>query len=145
MILVAGMVWAMGAAGCATSNEIIHGKGTTQTWTLQTNPRVPAAAGKVSVLAGKDGNQTVDIEVQRLAQPARVFQGTAAYVVWLIPPDSPPTNIGTLPLDSNLKARLETKTPFKSFDLEVTAEQTPAALQPDAHRQVMTASVRLPT
>lgn len=145
MFLTAGLALALGMGACATSEELVHGRGTTQTWTLETSPRVPAAAGKVSVLAGKDGNQMVDVDVQRLADPSRVFQGTSAYVVWLVPPDSAPMNIGTLPLDSHLEGHLHTKTPFKSFDVEVTAEDSPAATQPNASNKVMTASVRLPT
>jgi hypothetical protein len=143
--LVAGLVLGLGAGSCATSNELIHGRGTEQTWTLSASPRVPAAAGKVSVLAGKDGNQTIDVRVQRLAEPARVFEGTTTYVVWLFPPDSPPTNIGVLPLNGKLEGSLETKTPFRAFDVEVTAESTPAATRPTASRRVMSASVRLPT
>jgi len=145
MFLVAGLAGGLGVGGCATSNELIHGRGTSQTWSLKTSDRVPAAAGKVSVLPGKDGNQTVDVQVQRLAEPSRVFQGASTYVVWLFPPDSPPTNIGVLPLDGNLKGRLETKTPYKTFDLEVTAEASPAATRPTVKNRVMTASVRLPT
>ncbi len=144
-LMVAGMVLGLGVGGCATSNELIHGHGTAQTWTLKTSGRVPAAVGKVSVIPGKNGNQTVDLQVQRLAEPSRVFQGTSTYVVWLFPPDSPPTNIGVLPLDSHLKGRLQTKTPFKSFDLEVTAEDSPNATRPTPSNRVMAASVRVPT
>jgi hypothetical protein len=139
------MVLGLGLGACTASNELIHGRGTAQTWTLETSNRVPAAAGKVSVRPGKDGNQTIDLQVQRLAQPSQVFQGTSTYVVWLFPPDSPPTNIGVLPLDNHLKGHFQTKTPFKTFDVEVTAEDSPAAVQPNIHNRVMIASVRLPT
>jgi hypothetical protein len=145
MFLVAAVVSGLAAGGCSASNEVIHGFGTTQTWTLSTSPRVAAADGKVSVLAGKDGNQMVDVQVQRLAKASRVFEGTSTYVVWLVPPDSPPTNIGVLPLDSHLKGRLQTKTPYREFDVEVTAEPAPTATQPNAQTRVMSVSVRLPT
>jgi hypothetical protein len=132
--------------GCATTREMMHGGSTnTQTYTLNTSPKVAAADGKVVVSPGKDGNQTVDINVQRLAQPQKVFEGTSTYVVWLIAPDGAPTNIGVLPLDSDLKGSLETKTPFKTFQVEVTAESTPSATRPTDDNRVMSASVRLPT
>jgi len=145
LFLVAAVAWGLGAGACTASNEVIHGFGTTQTWTLSISSRVPAARGKISVLAGKDGNQTVDLEVQRLAEPAQVFEGTSTYVVWLVPPDSPPTNIGVLPLDMHLKGRLQTKTPYREFDVEVTAEPSPTVTQPSANTKVMGASVRVPT
>lgn len=145
MVLVAGLALGLGAGGCATTNELIHGRETAQTWTMQTSPRVPAASGRLSVQAGKDGNQTVDLQVKRLARPADVFHGTSTYVVWLVPPDGAPTNIGVLPLNNDLKGNLETKTAFRTFDVEVTAEATPAATRPSSNNKVMTASVRMPT
>lgn len=135
---------ALVAGGCATTRNAL-GMGSGQTWTLNASPRVPAAAGQVSVSTGKDGNQTVNIKVERLASPSRVFEGANTYVVWLIAPGSPPTNVGVLPLDNDLNGRLETKTPFRSFQVEVTAEPTPAATRPTDTNRVMSASVRLPS
>lgn len=138
-----GILLGLTVGGCATSRDLFHGG--QQTWTLNTSPRVPAASGQVSVQPGDDGNQTVDINVQRLAEPSRVFQGANTYVVWLIAPNSPPVNIGVLPVGQDLKGSLETKTPFKAFQLEVTAEPTASVTRPDDNNRVMTAAVRLPS
>jgi len=131
--------------GCATTREMMGGGNNGQTYTLNASPKVPAATGKVSVSTEKNGNHTVDINVERLAEPQKVFEGASTYVVWLIAPGSAPTNIGVLPLDSDLKGSLETKTPFKTFRVEVTAETTASATQPTDTNRVMTASVRLPS
>ncbi len=136
--IVVGLV--MG--GCATTREMIGG-GNTQTYTLEISPKVPAATGKVDVSTNKDGNHTVDVKVERLAEPSRVFDGASTYVVWLIAPNSPPTNVGVLPLDSDLKGSLETKTPFRNFQVEVTAEPTPAATRPNTQNRVMSTTVHL--
>lgn len=141
-----GILLGLSTAGCATSRDLFHGSGgQEQTWNLSTSPRVPAATGQVSVQTGKDGNQTVDINVQRLAAPERVFQGASTYVVWLIAPNSPPANIGVLPLDQNLKGSLQTKTPFKAFQVEVTAEPTAFVTRPSDNNRVMSAAIKLPS
>jgi hypothetical protein len=131
--------------GCASTREMLGGGNNGQTYTLTTTPKVPAASGQVSVSTEKDGNHTVDIKVQHMAEPEKVFEGTSTYVVWLIAPGSAPTNIGVLPVDKDLKGNLETKTPFKNFRVEVTAEASPAATQPTDGNRVMSASIRLPS
>ncbi len=131
--------------GCATTREMFHGADNSQTYTLNTSPKVPAATGQVDVSTNKDGNHTVDVKVERLAQPARVFEGANTYVVWLIAPNSPPTNVGVLPLGDDLKGSLETKTPFRNFQVEVTAEPTPAATRPSDQNRVMSTTVHLPS
>ncbi len=131
--------------GCATTREMFHEGDNSQTYTLNTSPKIPAATGQVNVSTGKDGNHTVDVKVERLAEPARVFEGASSYVVWLIAPNSPPTNVGVLPLDNNLKGSLQTKTPFRNFQVEVTAEPTPAATRPSDQNRVMSTTVHLPS
>lgn len=131
--------------GCATTREMMGGGNNGQTYTLNASPKVPAAAGQVSVSTEKDGNHTVDIKVQHMAEPQKVFEGASTYVVWLIAPGSPPTNIGVLPVDKDLKGTLQTKTPFRTFQVEVTAEPTASATQPTDTNRVMSASVRLPS
>jgi len=132
--------------GCASTREMLGGGGNNgQTYTLNASPKVPAAAGQVSVSTEKNGNHTVDIKVEHMAEPQKVFEGASTYVVWLIAPGSPPTNIGVLPVDKDLKGSLETKTPFRTFRVEVTAEATPSATQPTDDNRVMSASIRLPS
>lgn len=143
--LIVGGLWAgLMFGGCATSRGLLGG-GSQQTWTLNMSPRVPAATGQVSVKPDKDGNQTLKVDVERLAAPTRVFDGANAYVVWLIAPGSAPQNLGVLPLDNDLNGHLQTKTPFRTFDLVVTAEPSPTATRPNENNRVMSASVRLPS
>ena len=134
-LMVGGLMAGLALGGCATSGG--------QSWTLKTSARVPAATGQVSVNPGKDGNQRVTIQVARLADPTRVFSGANAYVVWVIPQGSAPENVGVLPLDKDLKGTLQIKTPFRAFDVAVTAEPSPTVKQPNENNRVMSASVRL--
>lgn len=131
----------IGPLACSTTRALVGGGG--QTWSLAPSPRVPAADGFVRVVPGKDGNQAINIEVHHLAHPAKVFPGAMHYVVWLIPQgDAAAQNLGVLPLGEDLTARLTTKTPYRSFDIVVTAEPATNATQPSENR-VLTASIRL--
>ncbi len=44
------------------------------------------------------------------------------YVVWIEPPGQKPKNLGQLQVDTNEKAELKTKTPYKRFEVFITAE-----------------------
>ncbi|HVT07145.1 MAG TPA: hypothetical protein VHO67_06790 [Polyangia bacterium] len=140
-VMMGGLWASLVFGGCG----LFHESRTQQTWTLNTSPRVPAATGKVSVKPGDDGNQTLKLDVERLAAPPRVFDGANTYVVWLIVPGNAPENIGVLPLDDKLNGHLQTKTPFRTFDVLVTAEPSPTATRPNENNRVMSASVRLPS
>ena len=127
-------------AACSTTRSMFKSG---QTWTLTADPKVPAAQGTVRVAPGSDGNQTVDVEVQHMAPPGKVFDGTSFYVVWLIPPgEGARQNLGVLPIGGDLKGRLTTKTPFRDFDIVITAENAPNDVRPSGN-QVMSTSVHL--
>jgi hypothetical protein len=141
-------IWITGAAaamlafaGCSTTRTMFSSGNAGQTWTLSGSPKVPSAEGKVRVAAGGDGNQTVDVEVEHLAQASKVFAGTTTYVVWVMPQGgAPPQNLGVLQVGEDLKGHLTTKTPFKSFDIVVTAEVDANVAQPSGNR-VLSATV----
>jgi hypothetical protein len=100
------------------------------TWTLNNSSQVPAAQGKVEIKPGKNGNHDVKVEVEHLATPAEAYQGTSTYVVWLKPAGAPARNIGILKLSDKAKGKLETTTPYTSFEVLVTAEAQPDATHP---------------
>ena len=111
---------------------------------MGTSPTVPAAEGKVQVAsAEKDGNHDVKLQVDHLAPANRVSTGASTYVVWLRPQNGAPQNVGVLQPDQDLKASLETKTPFRAFQIMVTPEPNPGATSPTAF-PVMSARVAAP-
>ena len=81
--LAGALAGSLAFAGCSTTNSMLGRN--QQTWTLKALPDVPAAQGKVKVTTVKNGNRDVKVEVEHLALPAEVFQGTSTYVVWLTP------------------------------------------------------------
>jgi hypothetical protein len=136
---------AVAFAACSTTRTFMSSGSSGQDWTMSATPKVPGAAGKARVAAGGDGNQTVDIAVEHLAPAAKVFQGTKHYVVWLQPHGGGPAqNLGVLNVGEDESAHLTTKTPYKDFDIIVTAEMEPNATQPSG-RGVLHASVHTAT
>src|SRR5262245_23579309 len=81
--------------------------------------RVPAAKGVVETKRTDNQNTEVALEVQHLAPPQRVANGTSVYVVWVKPsaPEAPPQNVGAIVVGEDRRASLTTKTPHANFDL----------------------------
>ncbi len=134
-VWVAGLV-AAALAGCAglpwrrDENERIV--------PLQVSSEIPAARGVAKLSGpGKDGNRTIAVTVEHLARPERLGRNASAYVVWLQPmreEQAPAQNMGVLMLDRDLKGTFRTQTPFRNFDLFVTAEPSPTVTTPSDDR-----------
>jgi hypothetical protein len=113
---------------------------------MQASPRVPAAEGAVSVQDGDNGNYKVAVNVKHMAPPEKVATGASSYVVWLRPvaTDSKaqqPQNMGALSVNKDLEGNLTTVTPYRQFDLFVTAEPVPNSTAPTGE-QLLTTTVR---
>jgi hypothetical protein len=114
---------------------------------MQASPRVPAAEGAVSVeKEGDNGNFKVDVQVKHMAPPERVAAGASSYVVWLRPLASDskpqnPVNVGALAVNKDLEGNLTTVTPYRQFDIFVTAEPLANTTTPTGE-QLLTTTVR---
>ena len=84
---------------------------------------VPGARAEVEINKDKNGNTRVKMTVQHLANLENLTPRASAYIIWLQERSGNSENQGQLKMDKNLKATFETVTPFKSFDVFVTAEQ----------------------
>jgi hypothetical protein len=126
--LAASFAGAIALAGCSTTNSMM-GRGKA-TWTMNNSAVTPGAQGKVEIMPGKNGNHEVKVEVEHLATAAEAYHGSSTYVVWLKPAGAPARNIGVLEPDKKEKAKLETSTPYTSFEVLVTAEAQPDATHP---------------
>jgi len=120
------------------------GRGSEQTWTMNTAESIPAAVGKVKVAEEKDGNSKVKVEVDHLAPPSSVDEDASAYVVWLKPDSGAAQNVGVLTVDKDRKGKLETKTAFKTFQVFVTAEESANVTSP-SQSTLMATKVVVPT
>jgi hypothetical protein len=68
--------------------------------------------------------------VDHLAKPEHLSPAKQAYVVWIQPEGKEATNEGVLRVNDELKGDFRANTPYKKFDLFVTAEDTPTATSP---------------
>ena len=84
---------------------------------------VPGARAEVAISKDDNGNTKLKMKVQHLANLENLTPRASAYVVWLQERGGNSENKGQLKMDKNLAATFETVTPFKSFDVFVTAEQ----------------------
>ncbi len=95
--------------------------------TFGTSSVVPAAEGSVKVKSDKNNNTTIDLKVERLADPKRLNPPKATYVVWMETASNGTQNIGSLNtssglLSGKLKSSLKTVTPYKPTGFFITAE-----------------------
>jgi hypothetical protein len=150
-----GTVGAM-LLGVATSACGLFGSGGT-TLGLNASPRAPAAQGEVTTSRTSDQNTAISVRVKHLAPPDRIAQGATTYVVWIRPLGIPNAktdterqqvageddtatifNLGGLRIGKELDGVLETVTPYKSFELFITAEPSSAVMAPHDDRILWT-------
>lgn len=145
-VVVAWVMTVTVLPACSTTRSMVGGGGARQTWSLTGSEKVPAAQGRVDVQLGSDGNQKVAVHVKHLAPPSRVFDGAQHYIVWLLPQQGAgaPQNLGVLGLNEKLEGKLTSQTPYRNFEVLITAESQPNATEPSGNR-VMTALVNVPT
>lgn len=98
------------------------------------SPQTPAAEGKVAAQPAANGNTKLTVEVKHLAYPEKVAPGAKVYVVWVQPQGAAPQNVGALQVDRDLVGHLETVTAYPSFEVFVTAEESPGATMPRGPR-----------
>ena len=91
---------------------------------------VPAATGKLSYEHDRNGNIKFHIATKNLAAPSQLTPAKNAYVVWIEPRDQQPQNAGLLTVNNDLAGSFAGTTPFKTFNVVVTAEDNPTVTQP---------------
>ena len=102
---------------------------------------VPGAKGDVNVDKDKNGNTRLKMSVQYLAKPDNLSPPMTTYIVWLQERGGTAESQGQLKIDKHLKASFGTVTPFRNFDLFVTAEQDASPKAPTGP-EVLRASIQ---
>ncbi|MGA7521811.1 MAG: hypothetical protein WBW84_04980 [Acidobacteriaceae bacterium] len=100
----------------------------------------PAAQGAIQVTTGNNGNTELDVKAHALAPPSSLTPAENAYVLWIEPPDHSPQNHGRIKVDGNENAELHAKTPYKRFQVFITAEENAKAQMPEGPK-VLSADV----
>jgi hypothetical protein len=102
---------------------------------------VPGARGDVKIGRDKNGNTSLKVKVQHLANLENLTPRAVAYVIWLQERGGTSENLGQLKVDKNLNGSFETVSPSKNFDLFVTAEQDLKAKSPSG-QEVLRAAIQ---
>jgi hypothetical protein len=91
---------------------------------FQSSGKVPGAKGEVTVSSTAMNTNSIEIEIKNLVRPQRLNRGAQNYVVWesFTGAETKPQSVGALNLDKKFTGRLKTATPFRSFNLFITAE-----------------------
>lgn len=89
----------------------------------------PAAEGKVTTGNDRNGNTDVEVQVKHMATPQSLTPAQQGYVVWVQPRGKQPEMLGVLRVNDDLEGSLKATTPYKDFDVIVTAEDN---MRPEA-------------
>ncbi|MCB9705389.1 MAG: hypothetical protein H6711_26180 [Myxococcales bacterium] len=90
-----------------------------------------AAQAKISVKVNKTGIRQLRVEMIHLAPPSKIDPANKVYMVWISVPGQGTTKAGYL--DYNERRRrgvLQATTPHPKFEVFVTIEQNPRAVEP---------------
>jgi hypothetical protein len=101
-----------------------------ETVKLTSAPIVPGAQGTVEIKTDRSGNSALKLTVEHLAKPGSLTPAKSVYIVWVQGKGKDAERLGTLRVNDDLKGNIEGTTPYKSFDLFVTAEDTLAPSTP---------------
>jgi len=93
----------------------------------------PAAEGKVLTDNDRNGNTGVEVHVKHMATPQSLTPARQTYLVWVQPRGKEPELLGALRVNEDLEGSLKAATPYKAFDIFITAEdnlkpETPSSM-----------------
>ncbi|OFV99972.1 MAG: hypothetical protein A3F68_01450 [Acidobacteria bacterium RIFCSPLOWO2_12_FULL_54_10] len=90
-----------------------------------------------------DRNNTLEIKLENVPDPATLNPQYTRYVLWVATPDRQHTvNIGQLRVDEKRNAAIKTLTPLRDFILFITAEPQGDAITPSPDVIFQTAEIR---
>ena len=84
----------------------------------------PAAEGKVITDNDRNGNTGVEVQVKHMATPQSLVPPRQTYLVWVQPRGKDPELLGALRVNENLEGSLRAATPYKDFEILITAEDS---------------------
>jgi hypothetical protein len=107
--------------GCSQGNK----------YAVKGNAPAEGADATIRVKQTDTGNQQLQVKLEHLPPPQRLRGDLSEYVVWVIPPDGEPIHAGILTYDEkDREGKLSTITPYRQFDVKVTAEAQPRPDKP---------------
>jgi hypothetical protein len=111
---------------------------------MKSNRKISSVEGHLVVSTSNFNSNLIDLTIKNMAQPNRINPRAKTYVVWEVPAGikMKAQSIGVLLPDRFAKARLLTATPFKQFDIFVTAEAVNNPVAPTGQKLLWTSISR---
>jgi len=106
------------------------------------SPVLPAVSIHLNLGTDHNGNTTVDLKAQHMAQPSSLSPPATVYVVWVQRDNQRPQPKGQLKIDDNLNGELKFVTPETRFQVFITAEDHANVLLPSGTEVVRSAVAR---
>jgi hypothetical protein len=126
--LIAAVLIGITLSACSAFRDVTN---ESREFVLTGNPAVPGARGNASAFVTDNGNTQVDVKVEHLAEPDKVYPGATVYVVWVEDKNGGAAqNLGALKVDDDLSGSITAVTPMKVFDLYITAEPNAVTTAP---------------
>jgi hypothetical protein len=130
LVEVVALAGAQMQLGCTPQDAYAH--------PVTTNATIPAPGQSVPAVLSLRAAQiespslatALYIRAKRIDPPSRVAPNATVYVIWAKPPGGVPQNIGTLHIESNLTAALDTVSTYDDFNLAITPEANADVLRP---------------
>ncbi len=97
---------------------------------LNNTGATPAAEGKVISDNDRNGNTNVEVQVKHMASPDALTPPKTSYVVWIQSRGKDPEPLGVLRVNHDLEGSLKATTPYKDFEIFITAEDNPKSDMP---------------
>src|SRR5256885_13828132 len=80
--------------------------------------------GKVITDNDRNGNTGIEVQVKHMAAPQSLTPAKTTYIVWVQPRGKDPEALGALRINEDLEGSLKATTPYKDFDIFITAEDS---------------------
>jgi len=103
---------------------------------------LPAASIHLNLGTDHNGNTTVDLKAQHMAQPSSLNPPQDVYVVWVQRPNQRPQRKGQLKIDNDLNGELKFITSERRFEVFITAESDPNVAEPSGTEVARSAVAR---
>jgi hypothetical protein len=98
---------------------------------LKTSDLSTAAEAELTVREGQNDNTLATLQVDHLAEPQKLRGDLEVYSVWIRPSDDQQwKNVGQMKVGDSRSGKFDIVTPYKNFDVLVTAETHGTAEEP---------------
>jgi hypothetical protein len=107
---------------------------------MASNGKMFPAEGQITVTTTSNHNNMVEMVVKNMGRPSKVIPSAKTFIVWETPTGSnlKPQSLGPLNLDKNFNGKIKTVTPFRNFDIFITAEPKANQITPTGERLLWT-------